>query len=108
MIEYRCHDICCDNCIVDFYNLIDIMIKDIQFLQAKAVYLRLLLSRTLPEYDGWLLRNDIFTDLAGCYWDNPAYKRFMEEFHSGLDPMDDEGHYKHITRIRHGEESVRL
>ena len=108
MSGHRCHDYCCDNCVTDFYELTDILVKDIQFLEAKVVYLRYALSQRLPERRGEMLMCDIFSDLAGGYWDNPAYQRYMEEYYDGLDPMDNEEHCRLLKRIARGEEAVRL
>jgi len=108
MSEYRCQGDCCDNCVTKFYDLTDYLIKDIQFLEAKVVYLRFLLSQHLPEHKGEMLRCDIFHDLAGGYWGYPAYQRYMEYYCEGHDPMDCKEHSELMLKISRGEESVRL
>lgn len=103
-----CHDNCCDRCVEDFYNLTELLIKDIQHLETKIVYLRYTLSKHLPPFDGQMLRADIFSDLSGCYWDHPAYQDYMDEYNYGQDPMNDAGKTRLMLRISRGEQAVNL
>jgi len=88
MIDFEYDDFHCDLCAMDFYDLIEKLISDIQLLEPKTVYLRYLLSKHLPQWDGEMLRSDIFNDLAGRYWDLPAYKKYMSDYCGGIDPFD--------------------
>jgi len=103
-----CHGDCCDHCVEDFYNLTELLIKDIHHLEAKIVYLRYTLSQYLPVFDGEMLRSDIFSDLSGWYWDHPAYREYIDEYNYGQDPMDDAEQTRLKLRISRGEKSVNL
>jgi hypothetical protein len=105
---YTCYDDCCDGCVTKFYELTDALVKDIQHLEAKVVFLRYSLSKFLPAYDGEMLRCDIFSDLSGCYWDNAAYQQYMANYYDGHDPMDSRKHAKFMIRLSCGRESVAL
>jgi hypothetical protein len=96
----------CDNCEMDYYQLIERLINDIQHLESKTVRLRYLLSRFLPECDGETLRCEIFSDLAGNYYEQPAYQRHISKYYGGRDPMDDDNYCKLLLRISRGEEMV--
>ena len=104
----RCHDVCCSNCVEDFYNLTDLLINEIQHLEAKIVFLRYTLSKHLPAYDGEMLRCDIFSDLSRRFWDHSAYREYMDEYNFGQDPMDEAKQVRRMIRISRGEESVNL
>jgi hypothetical protein len=105
---YACCGNCCADCVVDFYGLTDALIKDIQHLEAKVVFLRYSLSKHLPAYDGEMLRCDIFSDLSGCYWDNCAYRQYMEKVYDGHDPMDNQKHVNFMIKLSRGKDSVAL
>jgi hypothetical protein len=96
----------CDHCEMEYYQLIKLLIKDIQHLEAKAVRLRYSLSKSLPGCDGEMLRCEIFSDLAGNYYDQPAYQRYISSCCGGLDPMDDDNYYEFMLKISKGEEAV--
>jgi hypothetical protein len=63
----------CDNCEMDFCDLIGRLVRDIQHLESKVVFLRYSLSKFLPEYDREMLRCDIFADLYGNYFDQMRF-----------------------------------
>jgi hypothetical protein len=111
-IEYaRCVDYTeyCDGCVMDFYDLIDLLVKDIQHLETKTVYLRYTLSRLLPDkYDGEMLRCDIFHDLTRNHFDQPAYQRYISSYCGGRDPNEDEAYVNLLMRISRGKQSVGL
>ena len=98
----------CDNCGMDFYRLVDCLIKDVQHLESKVVYLRYSLSRLLPEYDGKMLRDEIFSDLSGSYYDQSAYRQYVSEYCDGQDPLDTSDYCERLMRISRGEELVGL
>jgi hypothetical protein len=104
----KCEGYCCNECVECFYSLIELLIKDIQHLEAKIIFLRFSLSKHLPEYDGEMLRSDIFSDLARCHWDHPAYQEYMEEYNFGQDPMNDANQIRLMRKISLGEVSVNL
>ena len=92
----------------DYFQLIDLLIADIQHLESKVVRLRYLLSGFLPEHDGKMLRCEIFSDLAGSYYDQPAYQQYVEKYCYGHDPMENTNHVEHMMKLSHGDESVDL
>jgi len=98
----------CDNCEMDFYSLVDCLIKDIQHLESKVVYLRYSLSMFLPEYDGEMLKCEIFSDLSGSYSDQSAYQRYVSDYCHGQDPMDTAEYCAHLMRVSCGKGSVDL
>jgi hypothetical protein len=98
----------CDNCGMDFYRLVDCLINDIQHLESKVVYLRYSLSKFLPEYNGNMLRCEIFSDLSGSYIDQSAYQQYVSEYCYGQDPMDTAEYCQRLMRISCGKESVDL
>ena len=97
---------CCDACRQDFYHLIDCLIKDIQHLESKAVFLRYSLSKLLPEHEGEMLRCEIFSDLSGGYYDQAAYQQYIKRYCDGRDPMDGAKHCGLLTEISRGKEIV--
>jgi hypothetical protein len=103
-----CSGCCCSECVECFYGLTELLIKDIQRLEAKIVFLRYTLSGHLPAHDGEMLRSDIFSDLSGGYWDHPAYLEYMEEYNFGQDPMNDACQARLMLKISRGEKSVNL
>ena len=105
---HYCHGDCCDRCVEGFYNLTELLIKDIQHLESKIVYLRYTLSKFLPAFDGQMLRCDIFSDLSRCYWGHPAYQEYMDEYNYGQDPMNDATQSRLMLRISRGEKAVDL
>jgi len=103
-----CDDFFCDKCAFDFYDLIERLVEGIQHLELKVVYLRYLLSKYLPEWDGEMLRDDIFRDLTGGFWDQPAYQKYLSAYHGGLDPLDSETHNDLMKKLSRGQECVGL
>ena len=98
----------CDNCEMDYYSLVDCLIKDIQHLESKVVYLRYSLSNYLQEHNGEMLRCEIFSDLSGSYSYQTAYQQYVSEYCNGQDPMDTEEYCERLMRISCGKESVDL
>ena len=101
-------DYCCDKCAFDFYVLVERFVEGIQHLELKVVYLRYLLSKYLPELDGEMLRDDIFRDLTGGFWAQPAYQKYLSAYHGGLDPLDSETHNDLMKKLARGQECVGL
>jgi hypothetical protein len=93
---------------MEFLDLVDHLISGIQHLELKVVYLRYLLSMYLPEWNGKMLRCDIFSDLTGGFWDKPAYQRYISRYHGGLDPMDGEAFSDFMWRLSRGEDLTGL
>ena len=88
MIDYR---IGCDECDEredDFTELIGLLFRDLQKLELRIVRLRYLLSGYLPEHDGKMPREEIFSDLAGGYCDCPAYRRYVSGHCGRREPME--------------------
>ena len=104
MIDYMMENDDCINCENDMYQLIESFIKDIQKLELRVVYLRYLLSGHLSEYDGKMLRLDIFSDLSGGYYDNAIYQKYLMNYCDGKDPMDCDPFSVRMWRISRGKE----
>lgn len=103
MDDCRAADDYCDQCEMDSYILIDRLVKDIQRLEAKVVYLRYSLSRYLRKHEGEMLRCEILSDLSGSYYDQPAYQRFVSDYCGGLDPMDCDKYIVYLTNLSIGD-----
>ena len=66
------------------------------------------ISGHLSEYDGKMLRSEIFSDLSGCYLEQSVYKRYISDYCDGNDPMDSEEHIRLMMKLSKGEEIVDL
>ena len=97
-----------DECEMYFYQLIDLLIADIKHLESKVVRLRYLLSGFLPEHDGKILKCEIFSDLSGSYYSQPAYQQYVAKYCDGHDPMDNTNYVEHMMKLSHGDESIDL
>ena len=106
--DYGTHDDGCDKCEYDFYRLTDRLIKDVQKLELRTVHLRYLLSGYLPEYDGKMLRGEIFSDLSGAYYEEPAYQKYVSNYCNRHDPMECVVFNKRLKKISIGEEEFDL
>lgn len=92
------------SCRYEFCQLIDDLIKDIQHLESETVRTRYELSKYLEyPYDEYL-RSDILSDLAGRYWDNPAYKVYIQLLYNNQDPMETDEWCEQIYRLAHGHD----
>lgn len=108
MVDYEWDDDFCASHAMKFYDLIDRLIMDIQHLESKVVYLRYVLSKYLPAWDGEMLRCDIFCDLVGVYWDQPAYQEYLKEYTGGVDPMDSNAYIDFMCKLSRGEAVANL
>ena len=106
MNDYEMPGDYCEHCEMEYYQLIEQLVKDIQHLESKALRLRYSLSRFLPESDGETLRGEIFSDLAGNYCEQPAYQRYISKYCDGCDPMDNDNYNENLLKISKGEESI--
>ena len=95
----------CDGCEYDFYETIDQLVRDVKRMKARVVYLRYCLSQHLPEH-GEMLRWDIFSDLNFGYWGLPAYQMYIDAYHGGQDPFDEDSYVKHLWKLSRGKETV--
>jgi len=90
---------------MDFYQLINLLITDIQRLESKVVHLRYSLSSFLSEHDREMLRCEILSDLNGSYHEQSAYQQYVSFYCDGHDPMDDESFNNHLLKLSLGKES---
>jgi hypothetical protein len=90
---------------MEYFNLIEQFISDINHLEAKVVYLRYLLSWHIDDHTGAMLRCDIFHDLAAPYY-GPAFDRFVSKYSAGHDPRQCPRQARHLWRISKGKEAV--
>jgi hypothetical protein len=93
---------------MDFYDLIGSLVRDIQHLESKVVFLRFSLSRFLSEHDGEMLRCDIFSDLRDSYFDQLAFNKYVSKYCNGIDPLDNTERCEFLMRVSRGEEAVNL
>jgi hypothetical protein len=106
MTENKCYDVCCDHCIEDAYELIEVLIRDIQLLASEVVRLRYLLSWHLPEHTGEMVRCESRSDLRGSYYHYPTYQDYVSKYCDGHDPFDCELYCNHMARLAKGEKSA--
>ena len=106
--DYEIDYIDCDCCEQEFQQLIEKLVKDIQHLEAKSIYLRYLLSQYFPKHEGEMLRSDIFRDLYGSNYDYPAYQRYVSKWCGGRDPLDNWKRCKYLMRVSRGEKTLGL
>ena len=92
----------CDRCETDFHSLIERCVRDIQFLQSKVVFLRYSLCQHLENHEGDMLKSEIFSDLAGTYYDLPAYQRFVFNDCCGIDPMECNSYLELLSKLSIG------
>ena len=92
----------------DFYQLIDWLVSDIQKLESRIIYLRYVLSGYLPEADGKALKSEIFSDLSGGYYDNPAYRQYVSDYCGGQDPLNCPDFDELTQKLSAGEEIFEL
>jgi hypothetical protein len=106
---YENHGGYCDGCEADFYDIIDLLVKDVKHLETKVVYLRYTLSKLLPDkHEGEMLRCDIFSDLTPNHCDHPAYQRYVSRYYSGRDPKDNWKYAKFLMKVSLGEKTLNL
>jgi hypothetical protein len=98
------YNIDCEKCEYGFYQIIDLLIKDIQKLELKVVRLRYLLSGFFQEHDGKMLKCELFSDLSGGYYEQPAYEKYISNYCDGQDPMDSADFVKHLMKVSRGED----
>jgi len=103
-LNYRTHDDSCDIPEYDYHHFIDGLIKDIQKLELRIIYLRYLLSGHLPDHEGKMLKCEMFSDLAGGYCAEAVYQRYISYYCDGIDPMECPDFHEHMIKISRGEE----
>lgn len=92
-----------DNEHMEFYylQLIDYLVKDIRQLELETIRLRYELSKWLPDYDGLLIRSDIYSGLAGRYDWQKAYASYVALYCNGIDPLDNESYSGQMRAMAH-------
>jgi hypothetical protein len=106
MTYSNCHDVCCDNCVEDSFELIDKLIKDIQLLASEVVRLRYSLSWFLPKHTGEMVRSESRSDLHGSYYGHRIYQDFISDYYDGVDPFENEMFCNHLDKLSKGEKST--
>jgi hypothetical protein len=82
--------------------LVDLLVKDIMYLEEEVVKTRYSLSTHLkPPYDK-LLREDILSNLSGQYNDSPAYQTYIMMLYNSQDPMESGGRVRHMNNLACG------
>ncbi len=84
--EFNCADRC--DAVIALCELVDNLVKDIQFLELETVSTRYLLSQYLDKDEGELLRMDILSNLTTRYGGDSAYELYKNIMYSGGDPME--------------------
>ncbi len=71
-----------------YLQLIDYFVNDIKELEREVIRLRYKLSMRLPNYEGLMLRSEIYSNLAGRYEWHDAYQKYMSLYSNGTDPLE--------------------
>ena len=76
-------------------------------LEAEIVRTRQVLAAYLPEKLADGLRQDIFSSLSMRFYGRYAeYDSFVNDFHSGIDPMESDEQVAHMLRLRAGTDET--
>ena len=109
--DYTAWDECpgVDECelVRSFLELVDVMVKDIQHLEAEAIRARYELSKVLDPEHKWITSVDILTDLEFPYYDHRAYQEYMRIYYDGGDPMSFKEFIDAMTNLAQGIEDDR-
>lgn len=99
-----------DECelILSFCQLVDIMVKDIQHLEAECVRSRYQVSKHLGAPDDGYYRSNILSGLKTPYYDNLAYQMYMALYYDGGDPLSFQEWISAINRLAKGHEDDRF
>jgi len=92
-----------DNCLYDFCLLIDLLVKDIMYLEDEVVKTRYDLSTHLEYPYNICLQSDILSDLAARYSDNLKYKTYMKLLYANQDPMESDDRVVHLLMLAGGD-----
>ena len=84
--EFDCADSC--DAVIALCELVDNLVRDVQFLEIEVISTRYLLSQYLDKEEGELLRMDILSNLTARYEGDPAYEMYKTIMYSGGDPME--------------------
>jgi hypothetical protein len=94
-----CNDV---DCLFNFCQLVDLLVKNIMYLETEVVKTRYELSSHLkPPYSDHL-RSDILSNLAGQYTDNTAYQIYIKLMYDNHDPMESDEHVRHLISLAYG------
>ena len=98
--EINCADTC--EAVLSLCELVDELIKDIQFLELECISTRYLLSQYMDEDEGKLLRMDILSHLARRHDGESAYELFKNIMYGGGDPMEFHDYLVKVRKARQG------
>jgi len=99
-----------DECelILSFCQLVDIMVKDIQHLEAECVRARYQNSKHLDAPEDEYYRSNILSGLKTPYYDSLAYQMYMALYYDGGDPLSFKEWTSAINRLAKGYEDERF
>ena len=105
MNGHEMKDVCCDECRLNTFMLVEHLIYDLQHLASEVVRLRHMLSLHLPKSLGETIRSESLSDLHGSYYDYAAYIKYVNEYCDGNDPMECDRYNNHMIKLSKGKES---
>ncbi len=96
---------CADSCeaVLALCELVDKLVKDVQFLELECISTRHLLSGYLDKDQGDCLRMDILSNLARRHAGDPAYELYKNLTYDGGDPMDFRDYHVKVQKARKGD-----
>ncbi len=91
--------------VLEFFALVDTMVKDIQHLEAEAIRARYALRMMLDPKKEWITTGDLLSGLISPYGENLAYKEFMRIYYDGGDPLSFKHFIDAIAGIAEGRDT---
>ena len=89
-------------------KLVDILIKDIQHLEAECVRARYQISKHLDAPEDEYYRSNILSGLRTPYYDSLAYQAYMALYYDGGDPLSFKEWTSVINRPAKGHKDDRV
>ena len=107
IIYCRLHPLPCEE--HEVFRLLFRMTEEISLLEEELVRWRQALIKYLPERWADGLFDDIFSNLSfRFYGDDPVYDRFVDEYCSGIDPLESNDHVQRMLRLRDGTDETTI
>ncbi len=86
----------------EYAGLIYSMIQETRELELEIVSLRYLLSTCMDENHRRNLRSEIYAGTDPEFRDDPAYKKYIQEYLDGRDPFETRSYARRLRKQAHG------
>ena len=93
-----------DHCelIASYMELIDAMVRDIQYLKAETIRARYELSQKYDPDHKWITTVDILSNLDMPHYDSIAYQQYVSMYYDGGDPLSFKAYMDSMVRLAQG------